>query len=143
VLQWIRRSCSPHERALSTQQVPSKKKTLEDLVVTKNCASRIHGLNENSKNGPRRLRLAVEGGGCSGFQYIFTMEDLDSPLAKDDSVFERDEAIVVIDEMSLEFVRGATVDYTKEMIRSSFAVTNNPNSEAGCGCGASFSLKMD
>jgi iron-sulfur cluster assembly accessory protein len=64
-------------------------------------------------------------------------------LDSSDSVFKRDEAVVVVDDVSMEFVRGATVDFVQEMIRSSFAVVNNPNSEAGCGCGASFSLKMD
>ena len=71
------------------------------------------------------------------------MEDASLPLDSSDSVFKRDEAVVVVDDVSMEFVRGATVDFVQEMIRSSFAVVNNPNSEAGCGCGASFSLKMD
>ena len=71
------------------------------------------------------------------------MEDESLPLDSSDSVFKRDEAVVVVDDVSMEFVRGATVDFVQEMIRSSFAVVNNPNSEAGCGCGASFSLKMD
>ena len=85
----------------------------------------------------------MESGGCSGFQYTFTMEYESLPLDSSDSVFKRDEAVVVVDDVSMEFVRGATVDFVQEMIRSSFAVVNNPNSEAGCGCGASFSLKMD
>lgn len=71
------------------------------------------------------------------------MEDESLPLDSSDSLFRRDNAVVVVDDVSMEFVRGATVDFVQEMIRSSFAVVNNPNSEAGCGCGASFSLKMD
>ena len=104
---------------------------------------RINDLNGASEKGDRRLRISVESGGCSGFQYTFTMEDESLPLDSSDSVFKRDEAVVVVDDVSMEFVRGATVDFVQEMIRSSFAVVNNPNSEAGCGCGASFSLKMD
>jgi iron-sulfur cluster assembly accessory protein len=57
-------------------------------------------------------------------------------------VFERDGATVVVDDGSLEFVRGSTIDFTDEMIRSSFVVANNPNSESACGCGSSFALKQ-
>ena len=71
------------------------------------------------------------------------MEKIEDPVGTEDTVFERDEALVVVDDISLEYVRGSTVDFVEEMIRSSFAVTNNPNSETGCGCGASFALKMD
>lgn len=123
--------------------VPKYTKILEDLIITKTCAKKIRTLNCKSGESPRRLRLAVEGGGCSGFQYLFTMEDSSTALSKDDVTFERDDATVVVDEMSMDFVRGSTIDYTQEMIRSSFVVLNNPNSETGCGCGASFALKMD
>ena len=63
------------------------------------------------------------------------------PLNEDDKVFERDGAQVVVDESSLEFVRGATVDFTDDMMRSAFAVVNNPLSESACGCGSSFAVK--
>jgi len=86
-----------------------------------------------------RLRLAVEGGGCSGFQYNFSFDS--NGLDPTDAVFTKDGASVVIDESSLEFVRGSTVDYTTSMIRSSFVVANNPLSESACGCGSSFALK--
>ena len=82
----------------------------------------------------------MEGGGCSGFQYTFTLET-EAPDEEEDSVFERDGSQVVVDESSMEFVRGATVDFEVEMIRSSFAVVNNPQSESACGCGSSFALK--
>lgn len=86
------------------------------------------------------LRLSVEGGGCSGFQYSFELDDAD--INEDDRVFERDGAAVVVDDGSLEFVRGSTIDFVEEMIRSSFVVSNNPNSESACGCGSSFALKQ-
>eukprot|EP00619_Florenciella_sp_RCC1007_P006263 CAMPEP_0205904804 /NCGR_PEP_ID=MMETSP1325-20131115/953_1 /ASSEMBLY_ACC=CAM_ASM_000708 /TAXON_ID=236786 /ORGANISM="Florenciella sp., Strain RCC1007" /LENGTH=205 /DNA_ID=CAMNT_0053270631 /DNA_START=10 /DNA_END=627 /DNA_ORIENTATION=+ len=107
------------------------------VVVTRSCAQRIKQLQGETPD--LKLRISVDGGGCSGFQYVF---DLDGePIGADDCVFERDGAQVVIDEASLEFVKGATVDYVEEMIRSSFAVINNPNSESACGCGSSFALK--
>ncbi len=83
--------------------------------------------------------MAVEGGGCSGFQYTFTMDE--EPLNEDDRVFERDGAQVVVDEGALELVKGATVDFVEDMMRSAFSVVNNPQSESACGCGSSFAIK--
>ena len=80
------------------------------------------------------LRIAVDGGGCSGFQYAFSL-DADAGVGPADVVFERDGAKVVVDDVSLEYVRGATVDYVEEMIKSSFAIVENPNAQSGCGCG--------
>ena len=88
-----------------------------------------------------RLRLQIDGGGCSGFEYKFIVESVDDDLDEDDLVFSRDGRDVVVDDSSIEFVRGATVDFEQEMIRSAFVVTNNPNSESACGCGSSFALK--
>ena len=112
----------------------------EDLIITKRCAKRIKELSATRDAPDLKLRLAVEGGGCSGFQYTFTLET-EAPDEEEDSVFERDGSQVVVDESSMEFVRGATVDFEVEMIRSSFAVVNNPQSESACGCGSSFALK--
>jgi len=86
------------------------------------------------------LRIAVDGGGCSGFQYAFSL-DADAGVGPADVVFERDGAKVVVDDVSLEYVRGATVDYVEEMIKSSFAIVENPNAQSGCGCGTSFAVK--
>uniref|UniRef100_A0A7S3NJQ0 Core domain-containing protein n=1 Tax=Aureoumbra lagunensis TaxID=44058 RepID=A0A7S3NJQ0_9STRA len=113
---------------------------LDGLIVTAAAAKRIAVLKTNDGEASR-LRLGVDGGGCSGFQYTFTTEAATAKLAEDDSVFSRDGHDVVVDETSLEFVRGATVDYQEEMIRSAFVVINNPNSESACGCGSSFALK--
>ena len=111
---------------------------LDDIIVTAAAAKRIKAL-ESSE--PVRLRLGVDGGGCSGFQYAFTTEPRESALQEDDVLFQRDGQQVVVDESSLEFVRGSTIDYADEMIRSAFVVVNNPNSESACGCGSSFALK--
>lgn len=100
---------------------------------------RIKALRTKSGKPALKLRLAVEGGGCSGFQYTFTMDD--GPVNADDRVFERDGAQVVVDEGALELVKGATVDFVEDMMRSAFAVVNNPQSESACGCGSSFAVK--
>ena len=104
---------------------------------------RLNQLNSDADAASRKyLRLSVESGGCSGFQYKFELDDAEI-VASEDISFERDGAVVVVDEMSMEFVRGATIDFEQEMIRSAFSVINNPNSEAGCGCGVSFAAKLD
>lgn len=82
------------------------------------------------------LRVAVEGGGCSGFQYKF---DFANAPEDDDIVLERDGAKVLIDTMSLEFLGGSEIDYARELIGSAFKI-HNPNATAACGCGTSFSV---
>jgi len=82
------------------------------------------------------LRLAVTGGGCSGFQYNFA---LDENRMDDDLTLERDGALLVIDPVSLEFLAGAEIDFTDDLIGQHFKV-NNPNATSGCGCGTSFSV---
>jgi iron-sulfur cluster insertion protein len=82
------------------------------------------------------MRVSVEGGGCSGFQYRF---DLVQDRAPDDIIIERDGARVVVDPISLGFVRGAEIDFVDELIGASFKI-NNPNITASCGCGTSFSI---
>ena len=106
---------------------------LQDIILTKKCAKRILDLSQHKKTD-LRLRLSVEGGGCSGFQYNFELEPLnEGEQDPSDLIFERSGASLVVDEGSLEFVRGSTIDFVEEMIRSSFVVTNNPLSESACG----------
>lgn len=82
------------------------------------------------------LRVMVEGGGCTGFQYKFDFADAPE---NDDIVIERDGARVVIDEISLEFLGGSEIDYVDELIGAAFKI-HNPNAVAACGCGTSFSI---
>jgi len=82
------------------------------------------------------LRLAVSGGGCSGFQYGFSF---DETLQPDDRAFERDGVTLVVDETSLDLVKGAEVDFIEDMMGASFQV-KNPNAASSCGCGNSFSV---
>ena len=116
----------------------------ESLIVTTACAKRIKSLQAAQGNNDMKLRVVVDAGGCSGFQYVFNMEDpneVNSDTGANDLVFSRDGAQVVVDSGSFEFIRGATIDFQQEMIRSAFAVVNNPQSESACGCGSSFALK--
>jgi iron-sulfur cluster assembly accessory protein len=82
------------------------------------------------------LRVAVTGGGCSGFQYNFALDDV---KAEDDLVLERDGAVVLIDSLSLDFLRGAEIDFVDDLIGASFKI-KNPNAQSSCGCGTSFSV---
>lgn len=88
------------------------------------------------------LRVEVVPGGCSGFEYKFSVEKEDeAPPQEDDIVLTQHGARLVVDTTSESFLRGATIDYVTEMIRSAFSVTSNPNSDTSCGCGTSFSPK--
>jgi iron-sulfur cluster assembly accessory protein len=82
------------------------------------------------------LRISVSGGGCSGFQYGF---DLDQARGDDDVVVERDGAVVVIDPVSLPYMGGSEIDFVDDLIGQSFQI-RNPNATASCGCGTSFSI---
>jgi iron-sulfur cluster assembly accessory protein len=89
------------------------------------------------------LRVYVDAGGCSGFSYKFEIDEAPVETAED-VVFSHPnipDLRVVVDSTSLELIRGSTIDYVEEMIKSSFEVRNNPQSESACGCGSSFALK--
>ncbi|XP_063603530.1 iron-sulfur cluster assembly 2 homolog, mitochondrial-like [Penaeus indicus] len=125
--------------ATSTLTASSEKaEPSSDLLLSDSCVARLKEI-LGDEDETSFLRVIVEGGGCSGFQYKF---DIDTEVQDDDRVFKRDGAKVVIDETSLEFVRGSTIDYHTELIRAAFRILDNPQAEAGCSCGASFSIKI-
>jgi iron-sulfur cluster assembly accessory protein len=82
------------------------------------------------------LRISVKGGGCSGFQYSF---DIEKARAEDDLVVERDGATILVDPVSLEYMKGSEVDFVDDLMGQSFKV-KNPNAVASCGCGVSFTV---
>ena len=126
---------------LISRALSSAAPALNDLLLlTKSCANRIKQLQAQKKNDNLKLRVQVDSGGCSGFQYVFEMVN-DTPDPEEDQVFQRDGAQVIVDSSSLEFIKGATIDFEQELIRSAFAVVNNPQSESACGCGSSFAVK--
>jgi iron-sulfur cluster insertion protein len=106
------------------------------ITVTASAAKRIAFLREQEEVGDANLRIAVSGGGCSGFQYGMSFDDQTNP---DDRVFERDGIGVVIDEVSLDLLAGAEVDFVEDLMGAAFRI-NNPNAASSCGCGNSFSI---
>jgi iron-sulfur cluster assembly accessory protein len=105
------------------------------FAVTERAARRIGKVLASEPQGAM-LRLAVNGGGCSGFQYDFSF---DTARAPDDIAIERDGVTVLVDSVSLPFLEGATLDFVDDLMGQSFRV-ENPNATAACGCGTSFSI---
>lgn len=112
--------------------------TTTELNLSDNCVKRLQAI---LKNSSENLRVFVEGGGCSGFQYKFTVESDNNINKEQDQILEREGVKVVVDKDSLELLKGSTVDYQEELIKSSFRIISNPNAEQGCSCGTSFSIK--
>ena len=102
--------------------------------VTDRAFARLAEINDGQSE-PKALRVAVEGGGCSGFQYDIRLDD----PAEDDLVLEKDGQKVLVDPDSLPFLSGAVIDFKDELIGARFAV-ENPNATSTCGCGTSFSI---
>jgi iron-sulfur cluster assembly accessory protein len=105
------------------------------VTLTKRAAERLAEIAAGDPSNPV-LRIAVEGGGCSGFKYTF---DLVSAPEADDLVVERDGAKVAIDTMSIAYMTGSEIDFVDDLIGASFRV-KNPQATAACGCGTSFSI---
>jgi iron-sulfur cluster insertion protein len=106
------------------------------ITLTASAAKRIAFLREQEQVGAANLRIAVSGGGCSGFQYGMSFDDQTNP---DDRIFERDGIGVVVDDVSLDLLNGAEVDFVEDLMGAAFRI-NNPNAESSCGCGNSFSI---
>ena len=108
---------------------------MDSVTVSERAARRIGEILGREPPGTM-LRVSVEGGGCSGFQYKF---DMDRQQAADDVVVRRDGALVLIDQVSLNYLAGSEIDFVDDLIGASFRI-NNPNAKASCGCGTSFAL---
>ena len=103
--------------------------------VTDRAFARLAEINDGAETA-QALRVAVEGGGCSGFQYDIK---LDAQAAEDDLVLEKNGQKVMIDAVSLPFLSNATIDFSEELIGARFVI-ENPNASSSCGCGTSFSM---
>jgi iron-sulfur cluster assembly protein len=113
--------------------------TAEPITITDTAAAKINELLADTPEGEEQaLRVAVRGGGCSGFQYALAF---DAPKAEDHR-FEAKGVAVVVDKTSMQFVFGSEVDWVDGLQGAGFSV-NNPNVEAACGCGSSFTVKEE
>jgi iron-sulfur cluster insertion protein len=108
---------------------------MSEIELTSAAAARVAAI-AGKQGKPAILRLAVEGGGCAGFQYRFGLAET---AEQDDVAVERDGATLLVDPVSLDLVRGSAIDFVQNMGGASFRVTN-PNAASGCGCGTSFSI---
>ncbi len=110
--------------------------TPQAVLVTDNAVAKVKSLIEEEANEELKLRVFVTGGGCSGFQYGFTFDEL---VADDDAVIENGGITVLVDAMSYPYIAGSEVDY-QEGLQGSRFVIQNPNASSTCGCGASFAV---
>ena len=109
------------------------------ITLTDTAAEKIRELlGEEAEAAEQALRVAVRGGGCSGFQYALAFDE----KKEDDHVFEEQGVAVVVDKVSMQFVFGSQVDYVEGLTGAGFQV-NNPNVVAACGCGSSFQVRED
>jgi iron-sulfur cluster insertion protein len=107
----------------------------DPLLFTDNAANKVKQLIEEEGNSELKLRVFVSGGGCSGFQYGFTFDEVAN---EDDTVMNKNGVQLLIDPMSFQYLVGAEIDYTEGLEGSQFVI-KNPNATTTCGCGSSFS----
>jgi iron-sulfur cluster assembly accessory protein len=105
------------------------------VTMTERAAKRVSAILSKEESGSA-LRISVNGGGCSGFSYAF---DIGTGRGEDDIIVSRDGATVLIDSVSVEYMKGATIDFVDDLMGQSFRI-ENPLATSGCGCGTSFSL---
>lgn len=114
---------------------PAEMEMPAPLLFTDNAANKVKELITEEGNPDLRLRVFVTGGGCSGFQYGFTFDEVTN---EDDTVMEKNGVILLIDPMSFQYLVGAEIDYSEGLQGSQFVI-KNPNATSTCGCGSSFS----
>ena len=107
-----------------------------EIRLSESAVRKVRALVEDEGNPQLKLRIYITGGGCSGFQYGFTFDELS---ADDDLVIEKDGVTALVDAMSYQYLAGSEVDYSEGLEGSRFVI-NNPNAVTTCGCGASFSI---
>lgn len=108
----------------------------DPLVFTDSAANKVKAMIEEEDNANLKLRIAVSGGGCSGFQYGFTLDEVTN---EDDTVLNKNGVQLLIDPMSFQYLMGAEIDYQDGLEGSQFVI-KNPGATSTCGCGSSFSV---
>lgn len=106
------------------------------ITITESATEKVTDLLAEENDPTTKLRVFVQGGGCSGFKYGFAFEQV---FNDDDFHFEQGAAKFVVDAMSMQYLDGATIDYKEELMGASFTI-NNPQAQSTCGCGSSFSV---
>ncbi|KAI9105628.1 hypothetical protein DFS34DRAFT_644431 [Phlyctochytrium arcticum] len=141
----LRTQVSPYSTSTSSDAASamdsaegSPSPTSRILGVSDNAASQLHKINKKA-NTNKMLRVAVDSGGCHGFQYKMELTD---EVEEDDIIFENQGAKVVVDPVSLDMVGGSVLDYVEQLIGASFQIVDNPRAETSCGCKTSFNIKM-
>jgi iron-sulfur cluster assembly accessory protein len=120
---------------LESAQEPPYFQPMQQFAISESAAAQIRKIIAGQNDG-QFLRVAVQGGGCSGFSYVFSIE---GEKAADDLAFERDGVTILVDEMSIQYMEGSEIDWVDDMIGASFQI-KNPNATASCGCGTSFDV---
>ncbi|KAI9660934.1 MAG: hypothetical protein M1821_009261 [Bathelium mastoideum] len=135
-------SSSAHQSEAITNPRNDEDGNPMEVQITPRAANRLKQIMTNESNSNLCLRISVESGGCHGFQYLMSLTDTSSVSQEDDTVFEgAGGAKIVLDEPSLELLKGSKVDYTMELIGSQFKIVDNPHATSSCGCGTSFDIK--
>ena len=106
------------------------------ITVSNNAILKIKDIVAEENNSELKLRVGVQGGGCSGMQYFFTLDDVQS---EDDFTIDLGGVTVLVDSISSQYLRGAEIDYVEDINGSNFSI-NNPNAQTSCGCGSSFGV---
>ena len=109
---------------------------MDQITITDNAVNKITDILAEENNPNIKLRTFVQGGGCSGFSYGFT---LDEQQQEDDFVIEKQGIKILVDSMSMQYLSGAVIDYKEDLHGSQFSI-ENPNAQSTCGCGSSFSV---
>jgi len=110
-----------------------------NLTITENATAKIIEVIQEEGNPELKLRMYVQGGGCSGMSYGFTLDEVQN---EDDWVIPAGSASILVDSMSMQYIAGAEVDYKDDLSGSQFVI-NNPNAQTTCGCGSSFQPDYD